>query len=249
MTATSTEGGTGNPSTASVTVVGPPTIGKAFGLSSIALNGSTSLTFTITNNNSTTDLTGVVFSDTLPAGLVVSTPPGESGTCPPGTITANQGTNVISLSGAGATVIHGGGTCMFSVNVTGTTAGTKNNTTGAITSTNGGTGGTANASFAVVAPPTISKAFGAATILPGGTTTLTFTLTNPAANTVAESGVAFNDTLTGGLQVASTPGMTNGCGGTFNGATSGSTSLSFNGGTIPAVIEEAGAIKLFNVQL
>src|SRR5207244_2491540 len=66
---TSTEGGTGNTSNASVTVVAPPVIIKAFGAASIPLNGTTSLTFTIQNNNAGTTLTGVGFSDTLPAGL------------------------------------------------------------------------------------------------------------------------------------------------------------------------------------
>src|SRR5207253_851723 len=84
---TSTEGGTGNTSNASVTVVAPPVIIKAFGAASIPLNGSTSLTFTIQNNNTTTSLTGVGFSDTLPAGLVVSTPNGLTGSCGGGTIT------------------------------------------------------------------------------------------------------------------------------------------------------------------
>ena len=59
-------------------------------------------------------------------------------------------------------VLPASGSCTITVNVTGTTAGAKNNTTSAVTSTEGGTGGTASASLAVVAPPTIAKAFGAA---------------------------------------------------------------------------------------
>ena len=230
VTVNSTTAGTGNTSNASITVVAPPTIAKAFLVSSIPLNGKTHLTFTIQNTNTTTALSGIGFSDTLPAGLVISTPKNLTGTVGGGTLTATQGTSVITLSGAS---LAANGTLSFGVDVTGTTAGAKNNTTGVITSTQGGTGSTASASLAVVAPPTISKAFRAATILPGGTTTLTFTLTNPSVDTVAENGVAFSDTLTGGLQVASTPGMTNGCGGTFNGAISGSTSLSLSGGSIP----------------
>ncbi|HSM84528.1 MAG TPA: CSLREA domain-containing protein, partial [Candidatus Limnocylindrales bacterium] len=55
--------------TVNITVPAPPVIIKAFGAASIPLNGSTSLSFTIQNNNTTTSLTGVAFSDTLPAGL------------------------------------------------------------------------------------------------------------------------------------------------------------------------------------
>jgi len=116
--------------------------------------------------------------------------------------------------------------------VTGTQAGNVSNTTGTVSSTNGGTGATSNtANLTVVAPPTISKAFGAASIALNGTTTVTFTITNPAANTTSENGVAFSDTLTGGLQVASTPGVSNTCGGTVT-ATANTTTIALTGGTI-----------------
>src|SRR5436305_6505803 len=83
----------------------------------------------------------------------------------------------------------------------------------------------------VVAPPPISKEFGSATITLHAPTTVTFTITNPASNTSAENGVAFSDTLTNGLQVASTPGVTNSCGGTVT-AAANSTSISLTGGSI-----------------
>src|SRR4029078_8350097 len=54
---------------ATLTVVGAPTIAKSFNPTSIPLNGTSTLTFTITNTNTTTGLTGVAFTDTLPAGL------------------------------------------------------------------------------------------------------------------------------------------------------------------------------------
>src|SRR6266478_5544030 len=85
--------------------------------------------------------------------------------CGGGTITATQATNVISLSGS---ALAASTSCTFAVNVTGTTAGTKNNTTGNVTSVEGGTGGTASASINVVAPPSIAKAFGAANIALNG---------------------------------------------------------------------------------
>ena len=132
--------------------IAPPTFAKSFGAASIPLNGSTSLSFTI-NNPNTSALTGAGFTDTLPAGLVVSTPNALTGSCGGGTITATAASGAVSLSGA---TLGGSTSCTFSVNVTGTTAGTQNNTTGAVTSVEGGAGTTASASvivFAVGGPP------------------------------------------------------------------------------------------------
>ena len=224
---TATESGPGNTSNASITVTSPPVIIKAFGAASIPLNGSTGLTFTIQNNNATTSLTGVGFSDTLPAGLVVSTPNGLTGTCGAGTITATAGTNVISLSGG---TIAASSSCTFSVNVTGIAAGTQNNTTGNVTSTEGGTGGTASASINVVAPPSIAKVFNPSSIALNATTSLTFTITNPAANAVALTGVAFTDTLPTGLTVANASATV--CGGTLT--TTAPTGIALTGATIAA---------------
>src|SRR5262252_3180870 len=64
----------------------PPTIAKAYGAVSVALNGNTSLTFHLANPNTAASLSGIGFSDTLPAGQVVSTPNGLTGTCGGGTI-------------------------------------------------------------------------------------------------------------------------------------------------------------------
>ena len=68
------------------------------------------------------------------------------------------------------------------VNVTGTASGQFTNTTGSVTSTNGGTGNTASANLTVATPPAITKAFGAASIPLNGTTSLTFTIQNPNTN-------------------------------------------------------------------
>src|ERR1700721_112524 len=76
VTVSSTTAGAGNTSNASVTVLGPPTIAKVFGAATIALNGGTSLTINLSNPNASAPLTGIGFTDTLPAGLVVATPNG-----------------------------------------------------------------------------------------------------------------------------------------------------------------------------
>ena len=133
------------------TAIAPPTVAKAFGAASILLNGSTSLTFTITNPNASDSLGGINLTDVLPAGLVVSTPNGLVDGC--GGVTAVAGSGTVSLVDIG---LAANTSCTYRVNVTGTTLGTKNNTTGAVTSDQG-TGGTASASITVgtvVADPT-----------------------------------------------------------------------------------------------
>jgi len=226
---TSTEGGTGGTAVAFLVVVAPPavappTIAKAFGAASIVVNGTTTLTFTLTNPNPVSALTGVGFTDTLPSGLTVAD--GVSATCG-GTLTTSGG-NMIALAAA---TIAPSGTCTFVVTVTGTIAGGKDNTTSVVTSAEGGTGGTASASLAVVAPATIAKAFGAASILVNGTTTLTFTLSNPNPAT-ALSGVGFTDTFPAGLVVANPNRLVSTCGGLPT-AVAGSGSVGLVNGGIP----------------
>src|SRR5205807_3803075 len=223
---TSTEGGTGNTANASITVVAPPTISKAFGAVSIPLNGTTSLTFTITNPNTGTTLNGIAFSDTVPANLKMIGFGSAGDTC---NGTTSPGSSTVNYS---AITLAANSSCTLTVTVKGLAPGDAPNTTSTITSTEGGMGTTSNtATLKVVAPPTISKAFGAANITLNGTTTVTFTITNPASNTSAENGIAFSDTLTNGLQVASTPGVSNTCGGTVT-AAANATSISLTGGSI-----------------
>src|SRR5262249_32897758 len=153
------ESGTGATSnTVTLTVVGPPSIQKSFDAATIPQGGTSVLTFTVTNPNTTTAFTGVAFTDTLPTGLTVAS--GSSSQCG-GTLTTTA-PNTISFSGG---TIASSSNCMITVTVTGATAGVKSNTTGNVSASNGGTGGTSNtAMITVVAPPQISKVFGAANI-------------------------------------------------------------------------------------
>jgi len=127
----------------------PPTIAKAFGAASVALNGSTTLTFNLSNPNTGLSLSGIGFTDNLPAGQVVSTPNGLTGSCGGGTVTAASGSSSVGLSGA---TLAAGASCTLAVNVTGTATGTQNNTTSAVTSNEAGNGGTASASLIVAGP-------------------------------------------------------------------------------------------------
>jgi arabinogalactan endo-1,4-beta-galactosidase len=127
----------------------PPTIAKQFGAASVHVSGNTSLTFNLSNPNSSSSLSGIGFTDTLPSGLTVSTPNGLTGTCGGGTITAAAGSSSVGLSGASLTA---GASCTFALNVSGTSAGAQNNVTSAVTSTEAGNGGTASAQITVVGP-------------------------------------------------------------------------------------------------
>jgi arabinogalactan endo-1,4-beta-galactosidase len=130
-------------------VKSPPTITKAYGAASLPLNGATSLTFTLTNPNSGGSLSGVGFTDTLPAGQTVATPSGLMGSCGGGTITAVAGSSSVGLSGAS---LAASASCSFAVNVIVTASGTQTNTTSAVTSTEAGSGETASANLIVAGP-------------------------------------------------------------------------------------------------
>lgn len=201
-----------------------PTIAKSFGAATIPLNGTTTLSFTITNPNPTTALTGVAFTDDLPPVLVVTTPNGLAGSCGGGTITATPGSGTVSLSGA---TLAGNSACTFSVDVTGTLVSFNSNWTYRVTSTNGGTGNQANALLRVLAAPVITKAFGAASIPLNGTTPLDFTINNPNSSN-ALTGVAFTDSLPAGLVVATPNGLSGSCGGGTITATAGSGTVSLS---------------------
>ena len=129
-------------------VIVPPSIAKAFDPASVQIDGTSMLTFTISNPNGGTALTGVAFTDTLPSGLVVSTPNGLTDSCG-GTANAAAGGATISLTG---TSVGASATCTVVVNVTGNSAGTFTNTSGAVSSANGGTGNTATGVLTVAAP-------------------------------------------------------------------------------------------------
>ena len=209
-----------------------PTISKAFGATHIPLGGNTSLSFTLTNFNESLTVFGASFSDTLPAGLVISTPNGLTGSCAGGTITATAASTSVSLSGANMAPTS---SCTFSMNVTGIAVGVQNNTTSTVACDCSSTEATASASVTVDPPnpPTIGKSFGAASIAVGATTSLNFTIANPNAG-ASLSGVGFTDTLPAGLVVATPNGLAGSCGGGAIAATAASGSVSLTGATLAA---------------
>ncbi|MGZ6268547.1 MAG: DUF7933 domain-containing protein, partial [Candidatus Limnocylindrales bacterium] len=166
-----------------------PVLTMWFSPTSIDLGGTSTLNFRIDNPETNGMITGLAFTDTLPAGLTIAN--GSTTVCwDNGCNLTTSGGNTISFTRAS---LDDGYQCTFSVTVTGTAAGTKVNTTGPITSTNRGSGASATATLIVLAPPappTIAKHFGAATLAHGTSTSLTFTITNPNSDS-GLTGVGF----------------------------------------------------------
>lgn len=225
-----TYSGTG--AAASAVVVGPAQIGKSFSPATIDVGGVAQLTLTVSNPAANpVALTGVNFSDTYPSGLINAATPNAQVSCTAGstagTITGGTaGGNSVGMTGA---TLNPNGSCTVTVNVTSNTVGNYTNTTGNVGSGNAGTGSTASATISV-GKPSITKAFAPTSIVSGGTSTITFTLSNPGL--VALTGVAFSDTMTS-MTVATTPAVSNTCGGTVT-ATAGTGSISLSGGSLAA---------------
>jgi LPXTG-site transpeptidase (sortase) family protein len=212
-------------------VASPPAVSKAFSPSPIAVNGTSTLTFTITNPNSIA-ASGIAFSDTFPTGLAVASPANASTSgCGSPTFSPTAGASSVSFSGGS---LAANGSCTASVSVTATTAGPHTNITDFISSTQGGTNngptGYASASLTAILPPVIAKAFALNPIQAGVSTTLTFTITNPNQND-ALSGVAFSDPFPTNLTVASPATTNNTCGGTLT-AAAGTGTVSLSGGSL-----------------
>jgi hypothetical protein len=128
---------------------------------------------------------------------MVATPNGLSGTCGGGTIT----TGPTSATLAGAT-LAASTSCTFSVDITAISPGVQVNTTGNVTSTEGGAGGTATDSITVGWAPTLGMTFDPSTIPLNGTSELKFGIYNPETNSDDLIGLGFTLTLPAGLTVA-----------------------------------------------
>ena len=220
--------------TATLFVLAPPTVAKAFAASPVAPGTPNRLTVTISNPNAGQALTGVALRDTLPAGLFVAQVPNASTTCAGGTVSALA--SATSAQVAGATV-PASGSCSFSFDTVSNTPGLYTNTipTGALTATEGVTNpDPASAQVRVLQPPTLSKAFVPPTVSPGGVSRLSITLgnANPSAQTLQQ---ALTDNLPAGVTVASPPAVGGTCTtGAVTATAGGSQVVYANGASIPA---------------
>ncbi len=210
----------------------PPTIAKSFSPETITQGDTSTLTFTITNTTlGNVALTGIAFTDVLPVGLTVAS--GTSSQCG-GTLTTTA-PRTIAFSGGS---LSAGGSCSFSVSVTGATAGQYENVSDYISCNEGGTN-TSSSGYATdtltvnepVYPPVLSKWFSPSSVLLTGssTSTLNFMITNPNKATTLHN-ISFTDTLPAGVTVVTSPVPTSACSGSWS--TTAPDSISFSGGQL-----------------
>lgn len=241
-------------STLTVVAVSPPSLSKTFTPPTIFVGQTSQLYIRINNNDVDTNLTGVTYTDNLPAGLEIANPTGLT----------------LTNCGAGATVTDGSGgalgpgdtslrlnngtvtpsqDCIVTVNVTGAAGpytipnGNPNEIpagpggVGSLQTDQGVTNGTPARAELTIQPVGIQKAFAPGTIDAGDTSILTITLQNPTGS--AYTGVGLTDnlaTMGAGFTIAGAP-TANTCGdGVTTGiitAPVGGTLITLSNATIP----------------
>lgn len=101
-----------------------PQLDKRFSPDRIGRNGTSMLTFTVTNTSDLLPKNGWSFSDMLPANLTVADTTDATTTCSNGSVSAVEGSNIINASGD---LQSGEAFCTITVTVTSAMLGTYNN--------------------------------------------------------------------------------------------------------------------------
>ncbi len=235
----------GNHGTASATLTvstALPGFSKAFSPSTVDLNATTTLTYTIDNTASAALIGSLDFTETLPSGLQVASPANATTDCirADTTVTATPGSSTITLDAngiafAGFEVLAAGATCTVAVDVQAIATGTHVATSGDLLA-DFVSAGSSTTSLVVndlsTAAPTLTKVFSGDPVAPGGSVTLSFTLFNADASNAATA-IAFTDDLDAMLSGATASGLpTDPCG---SGSTlTGSSFLTLSGGVLAA---------------
>lgn len=218
-----------------LTVNPPPTLATAFTPTEAGVGQTSQLTFTISNSATTPAQSGLGFTTTLPANLVLANNV-TANTCN-GSLSDAANTplaaNATSIKLTGGTMPAGAASCSITVNVKSIVPGSYAiGYPAQITAAAGGldiTGATAPTPL-TVRGTTLTKAFSPAVTALNDPVTLTFTITNSGGNP-AQSGLSFTDTL-GGMTLSAVPASPQ-CGGVVSGSIGGNVA-GFTGGTLGA---------------
>ena len=210
---------------------------KAYTPAIIQIGSKSNLALTFTHTTGAVPLSNLSFTDTLPAGHTVASPPNASSSCG-GTVNATAGAGSFSFSGgvlgAGATVC----TVQVSIQAPGTVGnGTNTVNPGTVTTAEGAVNpGVFSAVLTRVdTSVTINKSFTPATVAVGGASQIAIQIRNNNPNAIQLTGAGLVDTLPVGLQVANPVVFTfTGTGCSFTSSTTGPGGFTLGGATINA---------------
>jgi len=219
-----------------------PGFSKSFAPAVIPFGGRSTVRFTIDNTANTNSAYFLSFTDSLPSGMVITSPAVVTTTCSGGIVTANAGGSSISLSSTfgDSASIGAGALCSIEVDVLAHAVGNLTNTTGELTSTPSQFGGSsqssgmANAALTVVPEQlSLTSSFTDDPVAPGDTVTLAFTIRNFNRGDAATD-ITFTDDLDATLSGLTALGLplADPCGG--GSVLSGTSSLSLSGGNLAA---------------
>ena len=199
---------------------GTVVFGKSFTTDPVIPGGDVTVEYSIRNTSGVATLTDIAFTDDLDAALTGLAATGLP-TNPCGAGSTLTGTSTLTLATG---TLAPGATCTFTATLavpTSASPASYTSTTGTISAVASGVpfdDGTATDDL-VVSGLTLAKAFGGV-VAEGGTTTLTFTVTNPDTNNAATN-VSFTDDLDAaltGLTASNFPTDPCGVGSTVSGA-------------------------------
>ena len=210
-----------------------PRLAKAFAPPRIAPGGTSTLTITLTNDNTGVATLSADLVDALPSPLVVADVPDAATTCAGGTVAADPGAGAVVLGTAAA--IPATASCTVTVSVTADVDDLYANTipVGALQTDLGSSAEAATAVLAVSDAPDVSKTFMPDAIQAGASAILTIRLDNgnPMTATLLSP---LADALPAPVTVADPANAATTCPGGVVGATSGSHAVTLaTGATIP----------------
>jgi hypothetical protein len=198
------------------------------------LTGEVSTMTIAFSNSNASSIDGVTFTDALPDGIVNTWITIDNNSC--GGVVARPDDHTVMLSGASIPQ----GSCSIDIPVVGVVAGSFDNDTGEIDSSNappglGASGTLTVGDGSVVAAPTVTKSFAPSSVPSGGVSQMTITLTNSDA-VRAITGAEFFDSYPAGMinvdNANPTALYSNTCGGTATADANG-VSASLVDGVVP----------------
>ena len=234
----------GNTASDVLVVRADPVITKEFLDNPAVAGGTTRLEFNITNTSGSSTLSDIAFTDEFVSILKTASSVPTS-VCNGGDLTftpfvdpgigggSNQPARLILSGGS----LGPGQTCTFEVTldvVTDAFSASYPNTTSSVTGTINGQaveGDPATDVLDIIGGPSISKEFPNSPVIPGGQTTLEFTISHDAAALDPAMNIAFTDDLNAALSgMTAVSTNSNGCGGTISGLGTGS--FGYSGGSL-----------------